>query len=229
LLVVVALTATGMAALRLGGLLAELFRWAVFLLVVAMTIRAVVLRGASQAFAAGFVIVVGAYVALFLATNTSGSELDGYSGRLPTTKAGGWLFERVVRREYTDLATGKVTLTPPPKNTGLPNGGTWGGSANISGIVPMGGMGGGMGGTPSGFGSGVGGGMGGFGGIAGMGGPGYYVQEYPERTDYFLTAHTLIALFTAALGGWYGAALFAWRERQTAPAVPPPTSSPPAA
>jgi len=114
-MILVLFAGLGMASLRIGGVVGSITVFLAIVLCMGLGIVAFVGRNEPQAFAIGFLVPVIAYAAIVLAAGTS--ELDPYSGRLPTTRALGPVYESVVTRTWFDLTTGQeVPNYDPEKN-----------------------------------------------------------------------------------------------------------------
>ncbi len=108
LFVVVAVVAMGIAALKYGGLLADLFVTVTMLAVMSLAICVFVDRGRTQAAAIGFVTCVSIYALAVHAVK--GRDFDPHGAALPTSKMLRPVFEGVVTRRYFDKATGEEFL-----------------------------------------------------------------------------------------------------------------------
>ena len=125
LLAIVFFAAIGTSGLFFGGANASVAICAALIATTGLAIVAFVGRGQLRSFAIGYIVPVGVYASLIVAVG--GSELDPYSGKLPTTKLFRPAFELVVNREYVDEYSGKVLSDfDPTANTDFGGGGGFG-------------------------------------------------------------------------------------------------------
>jgi hypothetical protein len=114
LLIVVVFAAFAFAALRTGGILHSVAVMFAIVVTMALAIVAFVGRNTTQAFAIGFLIPVIAYAVTVLVLGKS--ELDPYSGKLPTSKLLLPLNRMMAKQNWINLSTGQVVLDYDPKN-----------------------------------------------------------------------------------------------------------------
>ncbi len=134
LLFVVLFAGLGLAALRAGGLLASLTLMLAITMTMCFAIVAFVGRRQLQAFAIGFLVPVVTYAGIVWAVGVS--ELDPYSGELPTSQLLQPVFEVIVTQAWVNITTGKIDpgydpATDPNRNLG------GGGGGGFSGSSPM--------------------------------------------------------------------------------------------
>jgi hypothetical protein len=167
-MLVVFIVGVGLAGLSIGGWIASITILFLMMSVTALTIAAFVGHGELRCFAIGFVISWIAYVVPHALVGSS--ELDPH-GKLATTQL--WLpvYERLVRREFVDIQTGKVIPNYDPANP----------PKRSQGLGGMGGMGG----------------M----GMGGMGGSPVSMKESLDRAEFMMLAHALFAAAFAYAGG----------------------------
>lgn len=104
LMLVVLFAGIGLSGLLVGGLMASMLVGGVMILTVGFAIVAFVGRDQLRALAIGFLIPVLAYGAMVLSIGPI--ELDPYEGHLPTTQLLLPAYQRIVKTEYFNLATG---------------------------------------------------------------------------------------------------------------------------
>jgi hypothetical protein len=125
------LVIVGLIALALASLCDANDSWQILILgftmivVFATAIIAVVDRGAGQAFAIGFTLIVAAYGLLLMGR---AAEFDQYSGRWPTTHLLKFLHGAMDRSEWVDTSTGSVIKDFDPQHPSVPiaGGGSFG-------------------------------------------------------------------------------------------------------
>jgi len=119
LLIAIGFVAISCAALKYAGeVWATCLSVGVILLFMGAAVTAVVDRGPLQARAIGLTLFMGIYGVLFWSCPThanyeQSTELDPYTGRLPTSKLLKPLFETLVSRNYLD-GSGKKVGPPTP-------------------------------------------------------------------------------------------------------------------
>ena len=125
LLLFVLFAAIGLASLGGGELMGSILVMLAIFATMAAAIVAFVGRNSVQAFAIGFLLPVLVYAAVVLAAGES--ELDPYTGKLPTTRLLRPMFRLMVKTTWTDMSTGQVapdydpeTVDPNPVNFGAP-------------------------------------------------------------------------------------------------------------
>src|SRR3954471_2930755 len=118
MLIIVALIALAMGSLRYAtDSLQTLVLGFTVVVVFAAAIVAVVDRGAKQAFAIGFSLIVVGYGWLLMGRE---AEFDQYSGRWPTTWLLKFLHDAMDRSEWIDTSTGSVIKNFDEQHPSIP-------------------------------------------------------------------------------------------------------------
>ncbi|HEV7282948.1 MAG TPA: hypothetical protein VGN57_22270 [Pirellulaceae bacterium] len=100
-LLITAFLGVSLAALKTGGPLASLVQLLSLILVIGVSVTAIVEGGAAKAFAAGFLIALGAYAVLLYSQGEA--EFDPAQGRLFATQAFEPLYDTVKQDRYYNV------------------------------------------------------------------------------------------------------------------------------